>query len=213
MSATHTHIDKERARGRRRRENDEEARTDLYNATDSEYHDAIADMDLKDTSSAAKAMKAATMHIKALAEENQQLKKDVLEAQMATREAIEATNTCSPLRALPSRPTIQHPPSSAITTGIPAAWTNDIPELRQLRQATTRLRQMADQKVEAENGLEGELEDLLKGVNNMLVDFTDAMQQGNMTREQKEKWARAQKQLGRVFWLEDESSDRERMNK
>ena len=66
-----------------------------------------------------------------------------------------------------------------------------------IRQVTTRLRQKVEAKVQAEGRLSGELKELVDKARDLLIDITDAVEQGNMSAEKKREWAEVQKELGR----------------
>ena len=66
-----------------------------------------------------------------------------------------------------------------------------------IRQVTTRLRQKVEEKVQAEGQLSGELKEIVDRAHDLLVDMTDAVEQGNLSERKKREWADVQKDLGR----------------
>ena len=85
----------------------------------------------------------------------------------------------------------------AVTTGITPTWVTQIDNVAGIRQVSTRLRQKVEEKVQAEGQLSGELKEVIDRAHDLLVDMTDAVEQGNLSPGQKRKWADVQKELGR----------------
>lgn len=78
----------------------------------------------------------------------------------------------------------------------------DIQAVSNLRQAANRLRQKVDEKVLAEGGLVGEVKTLVEQAYDVLVDMTDAVEQGNLSAAKKAEWAKMQQDMGRKFYLQ-----------
>ena len=77
----------------------------------------------------------------------------------------------------------------AITTGITPNWVTRIDSVAGIRQVTTRLRQKVEEKVQAEGQLSGELKEVVDRAHDLLVDMTDAVEQGNLSERKKREWA------------------------
>ncbi len=84
-----------------------------------------------------------------------------------------------------------------MTSGITPAWVTQIESVAGIRQVSTRLRQKVEQKVQAEGQLSDELKEVIDRAHDLLVDMTDAVEQGHLSPGQKKKWADVQKELGR----------------
>lgn len=75
-----------------------------------------------------------------------------------------------------------------MTTALPSPFVNEIEEIRQLRQASRRLVQVAEGKADSEGGFSKELKQSIDQGSDLLIDLIKVIKQGAWTDEQKRKW-------------------------